>query len=218
MLEQKMLVGRYINLTLNTPPPPHFNDGDFMLVPVQDCYLQESTGGRFTSVRVSAVIAGGGPKAHRKFKWLPWVPGAISETNLVGTDVLTGPMSGCWLVTYRKANGVPHAGHLGTVDLAQPNAAARNAAVNGAWNAFATAHAGQVIGGFNPLRHWNGAYPPSQPGEGAIKIFGLYTTDNHFYAIGAYPQGSTTMLRIAGIQLINSVPVARLQHVDQPGP
>lgn len=211
MLEQKLIVNRFINLNLAVPPAPAFTDGDFVLVPVQDCYLQESSG---IFKKTSEVTGGTGPKAHRRFKWLPWVPGAISEIALVGTDVLTGPMSGCWLVTYRKANGVPHAGHLGTED----SNAVRNAAVNGAWNQYATNHPGRVIGGFNPLRHWQGNYPASKDGEGAIKIFGLYTVSGEFYIIAAYPQGSSSMLRIAGIQRVASATVGRLQHVDQAGP
>jgi hypothetical protein len=125
MLEQKLIVNRFINLTLAPPPAPAYADGAFVLVPVQQCYLQESTG---FFKKTSTVQAGVGPKAHRNFKWLPWLPGAISEVALIGADVLTGPMSGCWLVTYRKPNGVPHAGHLGT-DIASP---VRTAAVNAA--------------------------------------------------------------------------------------
>ena len=142
---------------------------------------------------------------------------AHSEVALVGTDVLTGPMSGCWLVTYRKANGVPHAGHLGT-DVASP---AGTAAVNGAWNAFALAHPGDVIGGFNPLRHWIGPYPTRNANEPAIppKIFGLYTTNNQYYIMVAFQQANpATLMRIAGIQQVASSPIARLQQVDLPGP
>ena len=214
MLEQKLIVNRFIDLNLAHAAAPPYADGAFVTVPVQQCYLQESTG---VFTKTSAVQAGVGPKAHRNFKWLPWLPGAISEVALVGADVLTGPMSGCWLVTYRKANGVPHAGHLGT-DVASP---VRTAAVNAAWNVFATGHPADVIGGFNPLRHWVGPYPARRAGEPAAppKIFGLYTTANQFYVIVAYQQTNpATLLRIAGIQQVASATVARLQEVDLPGP
>src|SRR5437016_5586767 len=104
MLERKLIVNRLINLNLAHAVAPHYADGDFVRVPVQDCYLQQSTG---VFTKTSGVRAGTGLKAHRNFKWLPWLPGAISEVALVGADVLTGPMSGCWLVTYRKPTGVP---------------------------------------------------------------------------------------------------------------
>ena len=213
MLEQKLIVDRYFDFNVVNAAPPVGPLGSFALMPVQDCYLQESTG---VFGKTSAVTAGAGPKAHRNFKWLPWVSGRISEVALVGSDVLTGPMSGCWLVTYRKANGVPHAGHLGT-DIASP---AGTAAVNATWNNFATVSPGSVIGGFNPLRHWNGAIPAKKQNDAASpRIFGLFTTSNEFYVMVAYQQtNQTTRFRIAGLQRINSSPVARLQHVDQPGP
>ncbi len=213
MLEQKLIVDRLINLNIANPPPPAGAAGSFATMPVQDCYLEESSG-IFT--KTSTVHMAAGPKAHRNFKWLPWVSGRISEVALVGSDVLTGPMSGCWLVTYRKPNGVPHAGHLGT-DIADPIG---TAAVNATWNNFALANPGDVIGGFNPLRHWNGAIPASKSGDvSAPRFFGLFTTANQFHIVVAYQQ-TTNMnkLRIAGVQLVATAGLARLQQVDLPGP
>lgn len=213
MLEQKLIVDRFIDLNIANKAPPAGPVGSFALMPVQDCYLQESSG-IFT--KTSSVQLAAGPKAHRNFKWLPWVPGRISEVALVGTDVLTGPMSGCWLVTYRKAAGVPHAGHLGT-DVADP---VGTAAVNATWNNFAIANPANVIGGFNPLRHWNGAIPASKGGDQPNpRIFGLFTTTNQYYVVVAYQQASQqTKLRVAGIQQVASSTVARLQQVHTPGP
>src|SRR5262245_27070643 len=128
MLQQKLIIDRYIDLNLNVPAIPAFNQGDFVTVTTYDCYLQESTG---VFKKSSGIQAGLGAKAHRNFRWLPWIPGAIAETPLAGVDVLTGPMSGCWLVTYRRG-GQTFAGHLGT-DVADPTG---TAAVNNAWNAF----------------------------------------------------------------------------------
>jgi hypothetical protein len=182
-------------------------------MPVQDCYLQESTG---VFTKTSGIVAGTGPKAHRNFKWLPRVSGRISEVALVGSDVLTGPMSGCWLVTYRKPSGVPHAGHLGT-DVADP---AGTAAVNNTWNNFALANPARVIGGFNPLRHWVGGIPASTGGDQPNpRFFGLYTTNNQFHILVAYQQAAQpAKLRIAGIQNVASSSLARLQQVHTPGP
>jgi hypothetical protein len=217
MLEQKLVVGKFFNLTLVPPAMPPFANGDFVLVPVQQCYLMESSG---VFTKTSLVQAGPGPKAHRNFKWLPWVPGAISEVALTGgADVLTGPMSGCWLATYRKPNGVPHAVHLGT-DVGKD---VENAAVNGAWNAFALANPVDIIGGFNPIRHWVGAFPARRGDDDNVPptIFGLFTTAGEFHIIVAFKQAAPapgTLLRIAGIQQIPTSTLARLQAVDQPGP
>ncbi|MGH6990887.1 MAG: hypothetical protein ACREE3_13400, partial [Stellaceae bacterium] len=130
--------------------------------------------------------------------------------QLVGSDVLTGPMSGCWLVSYRKANGVPHAGHLGT-DIAHP---VETAAIKANWNNFAQNHPVDVIGGFNPFNAWVGAFPAAERGEGPPRIFGLFTTANEYYIVFTYQQTNpTTMVRIAGVQQAHSSPLATLQHV-----
>ncbi|HJQ58075.1 MAG TPA: hypothetical protein VJ890_14290 [Vineibacter sp.] len=212
MLEQKLIVDRFIVMTFNNAAPPPGAAGSFATMPVQDFYLQESTG---IFSKTSTVQAGTGPKAHRKFKWLPWVSGRISEVALVGTDVLTGPMSGCWLVTYKKANGVPHAGHLGT-DIAN---VAGTTAVNTTWNNFAVARPGDVIGGFNPLRHWNGAIPTARGDDQTNpRFFGLFTTGNQFHIVVAFQQkANQSKLRIAGIQPAASSTLARLQQVHTAG-
>lgn len=215
MLEQKLIVGRYLDFPqaiLGQPGMlPTQTPGDMVTCQPNQFHIQESTG---VFTKTSVIVAGAGP-AHRTFTWLPYTPGLITVVALVGADVLTGPMSGCWLATYRKPNGVPHAAHVGT-DVAS---VARTAAVNTAWNLHATAHAGDIIGGFNPLRHWNGANPAGKAGETAGKMYALYTTNNHYYVVFLWQQGNpTNRFRIAGLQLINSVTVARLQHVDQPGP
>ncbi|HEX3877401.1 MAG TPA: hypothetical protein VHW24_10465 [Bryobacteraceae bacterium] len=215
MIEAKLIVGRFINLPNAVVMPPGLvlgAVGSFQLVGLQTCHIQESTG---VFTKTSGIQAGAGAKAHRNFRFLPWLSGRISEVDLVGSDVLTGPMSGCWLISYRKPNGVPHAAHLGT-DVASP---VGTAAVNNTWNNYAIANPGNVIGGFNPLRHWNGALPVGRPGEnGTPRFFGLFTTAGQYYTIVTFQQlANTALLRIAGVQLTPTVTVARLQQVDQPG-
>jgi hypothetical protein len=56
------------------------------------------------------------------------------------------------------ANVVPHAVHLGT-DVGKD---VENTAVNGAWNAFALANPGDIIGDFNQIRHWAGTFRHAQ--------------------------------------------------------
>ncbi len=216
MFEQKLIVGRFINLPNAVVMPPNVAlgaVGSFVRVPLQTCYLQESTG---VFTKTSQVQAGAGAKAHRNFRFLPWLSGRISEVDLVTTDVLTGPMSGCWLVTYRKPNGVPHAAHLGT-DVANPGG---TAAVNLAWNNHALANPGDVIGGFNPLRHWNGVLPVAAHGENGVpRFFGLFTRAGQYYSIVTFQQlNNGALLRVAGVQPTISAPLARLQQVDLPGP
>lgn len=216
MFEQKLIVGRYINLPNAVVMPGGLvlgAVGSFQLVPLQTCNLQESTG---VFTKTSVVQAGVGAKAHRSFRFLPWLSGRISEVDLVTTDVLTGPMSGCWLVSYRKPNGVPHAAHLGT-DVASP---VGTAAVNATWNGHALANPGTVIGGFNPLRHWNPPLPVAKTDENGVpRFFGLFTVAGQYYIIVTFQQlSNASLLRIAGVQLTPSSTLARLQQVDLPGP
>jgi hypothetical protein len=217
MLEDKLLAGRYINLPNNVVMPPIANlqpVGSFQLVGLTTVHIQESTG---VFTKTSGVAQGASQKAHRNFRFLPWLAGRISEADLQVTDVLTGPMSGCWLVTYRKPNGVPHCGHLGTDVASQAN----TDGVNNTWNNFAVASAGDVIGGFNPFRWWNAnhAIPVAKTGENGVpRFFGLYTTTGEYYTMVAFQVLATpALLRIAGIRLTPSSTLLKLQHVDQPG-
>jgi hypothetical protein len=215
MLEQKLIVDRFLDLpqALLTRPglvPPQ-KPGDFMTHPPKIYHIQESTGA-FT--KTSAVMPGAGP-AHRTFNWLPYTAGLITQVAMLGADVLTGPMSGCFLIIFKMANGVPHVAHVGTHDT-DP---VQTAAVQQAWNAFALAHTADIVGGFNPLRAWIGALPARRAGDGAAYMFGLCTTNNHFHAIFTYQQNNpASRVRIAGVQQIPSGTIQRLQQVQTPGP
>lgn len=52
-------------------------------------------------------------KAHRNFRWLHWQKGKITYLPVAGPDILTGPMSGCWVVIFSMA-GVNYVAHIGT--------------------------------------------------------------------------------------------------------
>jgi hypothetical protein len=115
MIETKLLAGRYIQfqrptfanlrnahvpafVTVNCPPLTMQESNRRSLNPVS------ATGAQ----RVSNVAQGTNPaanKVHRNFKFLPWHQGDISETVL-DRDVLTGPMSGCVIVRYRRRTRV----------------------------------------------------------------------------------------------------------------
>ncbi|MBZ5561874.1 MAG: hypothetical protein LAP13_05580 [Acidobacteriia bacterium] len=215
MLEQKLIADRFLNLpqAMLTRPglvPPH-RPGDFVLYPPQLYHIQDSTG---VFTKTSAVVPGAGAP-HRTFNWLVYTAGLITQVAMLGTDVLTGPMSGCFLIVFRKANGVPHVAHVGTHDTD----AVQTAAVQQAWNAFAQGHLGDIVGGFNPLRAWNGPLPARKAGDGAPYMFGLCTSNNQFYAVFTFQQANpATSVRIAGLQHIASATPQRLQHIDRPGP
>ena len=162
---------------------------------------------QFNRQRTSDVGVGHSPKVHRNFAWLEWLPGVVSEIRPNGVDILTGPMTGCWVTSYLR-RGIRYVGHVGT-DMAPntPNSLAAKAA----WNNFATGAQIGAYTGFNPFNDpWiNGPMPVQQAGEANRKTFALVTAEGHFYTVIAYPQASRpTRIRIAGIQRNNpSLPV-----------
>jgi len=233
MIEQKLIVGRY--LELNTPPPaftgpavagfqevnavvlhiaesqssaaplpqqnaPHgFNPTFKQKVAIGLQRTGQQIESQFDRQRTSATGLGAVAKTHRNFVWLEWLPGFVSEVQPGGMDVLTGPMSGCWITSYLR--GVVHyIGHVGTENL--PTSANSIAARN-AWNAFAAGVPMGAYSGFNPFNDpWTaGPVPAGLPGESARKTFALVTAAGTFHTVIAYPQlNKPTRIRIAGIQ------------------
>lgn len=119
-------------------PNPAFPT-DFANVPNRTYNIAVSNRvGVFDGTRRSAVQAGAHPNAakqHRTFRWLPWVLGKVSCVQLAGSDILTGTMSGCWLVIF-DLNGTDYAGHIGTdTDPNTPNSLQAKAAWRNAVNA-----------------------------------------------------------------------------------
>lgn len=206
MIEQKLIVGRFLNLTI-TGAKPVAALGSFVTQNAMAMTIEESSGSK---IKTSNVVLGTGAKAHRNFQWLHWVPGRICEVPFNNLDVLTGPMSGCYIVNYKRA-GVEYVGHIGT-DLGP--ATANSVAAKNSWNAFATNNPMQVLGGFKPK--WNGTLPPTQPGDhsyGMPTVFGL-VTQREYYTVVTYQQKDFSgKYRIAGLQKDPSVPLATLQHL-----
>lgn len=232
MIEQKLIVGRYIELDTPVPVdsgaaaphgfralnsiPLHINESSSSASPVQQPVVMPGFNPKITDQikiaahqaaahvtaqferqRVSTIGQNAVTKAHRNFVWLEWVPGKVSELQPGNTDVLTGPMSGCWITLYTR-NGIRCVGHIGTeMDPATQNSIdAKNA-----WNAFAAGAPANSIRGFDPFNAWPGAFPAALPGESNLKAFALVTGTNDFYTVIAYPQlAKPKRIRIAGIQ------------------
>jgi len=214
MIEAKLLVGRFLQITTAPTRPMRGVPPIFDIVVCPPLTIQESTrfagplGGHFGQ-KASAVVPGANPnpgKIHRNLKWLPYYEGDISATTQT-CDVLTGPMSGCPLVRYLHAGQI-HVGHIGTV-LGQ---VAVNAAVTGLWNAFALANPGSVLGGFNPF----GAgvpLPPAAIGQDSVaRIWGLITTAGGFFSVQVYQQlNQANYYRVAAVHAVPSMTLAQLQ-------
>lgn len=214
MIEAKLLVGRFLTITVPPARAVTGNPAAFVNVVCPPLRIEESHRKVWhkSGIRESNVLPGANPgKLHRNFKWLPWYKGDISETDLT-VDVLTGPMSGCILVTYLDATGALKAGHVGTVDNAVPNYVNINNNVKGVWNAFANLPGSTVLGGFNPVAITVPAHPPAQPGDTWGQTWGLYTTNGLYYAVQVWQQaGNVNSYRVAAVHQVPSLTLAQLQ-------
>jgi hypothetical protein len=225
VIEAKLIVGRYLTFTpgASRPLPAGAHVPAFVSVTPPSVTILKSKrkdpGSKFNPLRnvggerESSVGAGShATKGRRNFKWLPWYAGDISETAL-DRDVLTGPMSGCTLVSYVKA-GVVTVGHLGTVTVTPSIPATINTNIKAVWNTFANAHPLDVRGGFNPVSAAIPGHPAAQPGDSAGQTWGLFTTGGQFYAVQVWVQtGTANTFRIAAIHLVPSMTLATLQNL-----
>ena len=223
MIQQKLVVGRYLNFaqplqqpTAGAAPAP------FGFTPLQPMplFIQESTG-IFT--KTSAVGAGAhATKGHRDFQWLEYRPGYITEVALT-TDVLTGPMSGCPIVVFRR-NGAITVAHVGTVSSTttlnhvEHEKDDANRAVLATWNNYAQANQGDMIGGFNPVRSLAHVPPATGNDQSAPVVFGVVTTGFQFYSLVLYPQKTDVKLkRIAALQVVNTWTADQMANLPLPG-
>lgn len=231
MIEQKLIIGRY--LELGTWPPTlvgaaangmqevtsvvrHIEESGSVGAPVTPFnpinmslraqigvrlgQAKEAVENQFTNrQRVSGTSTGAVAKTYRNFVWLEWLGGVVSMVQPGAVDVLTGPMSGCWITSFLR-NGTRHVGHVGTVMTA---ADPLSVAARTAWNNFAQGLQMGAMSGFNPFNDWNGAFPLPQPGDGAMKTFAVVTTINTFYTLVTFSQANKpSRVRIAGLQQI----------------
>ncbi|TLM79368.1 hypothetical protein ACONUD_13265 [Microbulbifer harenosus] len=149
----KLIRDRHLTLPQFDQAPSGVNQNfpnDFSPVPNRNYNIQQSTniGSFFHRKRSSQIVAGAhGNKAHRTFRWLPWIIGKVSCVPLAGADILTGRMSGCWLVIFRF-QGVDYAGHIGT-DTAPDTPASLQA--KAAWRNAVNTQQIQPIAAFNPV-------------------------------------------------------------------
>ena len=146
MLETKLIVDRCIHL-----PSQWFKlnvvNGQFLDQPDKPMTLKISKSTKTApdiKVRASSMVPGTNnkeSKEHRNFQWLGWWGGAISQVPR-HKDVLTGPMSGCWIVVYRR-NGIMYVGRIGK----NKDNKEQTTAVVAGWNNWAQANPDSIICG-----------------------------------------------------------------------
>lgn len=213
MIEAKLLVGRYLEFS---PTPKRGLTGNppvMVNVVCPPLTIQESQrkdpGAAYNpfrnvgGVRESQVVGGTNTnpnKVHRNFKWLPWYEGDISTTSFT-CDVLTGPMSGCILVSYIDATGNPMVGHVGTVSVSDTIPASVNTNVKNLWNLYAQAlPQANLVRGFNPTDPAIPGHGPAQGNDAKGETWGLYAQGGGFYAVNVWIQkGGVTNFRVVGV-------------------
>lgn len=219
MIETKLLVGRYIKWS----DPPARKVSKDAVGPWQQYFseilsVMPSTG---VFTKTSQLQSGIHPKIHRTFQWLTYVPGEVSFCQLVpgaqGFDVLTGPMSGCYVTAFKRGETV-YVAHVGTDIALGPE---KNEAIKESWNVFARNNPDDVIKGFNPVTAWTGPFPKSDPKNEDPRptIWGLVTATVPYdlYSIVLYQQKSDRMLvRIAGIEKVPSASKNQLENLPAP--
>ena len=136
-----------------------------------------------------------------RFQFLPYQNGKISVVRQADVDVLSGPMSGCWLVMFLW-QGSYYVAHVVT-DFESKSS---NFLTKAAWNYWVDTEASvTVIAGFNPYAQWCTSpgflsVQPSQGNDAFSKVFGLLTPNRELYSIHAYLQmGAENLYRIAGV-------------------
>jgi hypothetical protein len=210
----KLKEGRYIQFPDNLPNPER-GEARRLVVPTNNFYINQSAreGGKTFGAKQSTMVempAGHGAKAHRNFVWLPYVTGAVTMVPLAQADVLTGQMSGCWLIIcqLRQPPYTKYACHIGTKEESEATHHI-NVAVKKAWKDYYDEGGIDIIGGFNPMRSL-ARIPKKKPDE-VGKGFGLWavmTPTNRFYNVFCFQQG--TFWRIAHVGLVASTPPANL--------
>lgn len=209
---EKLIVGRYIEFVFPAPvmAGPAVNDVQEVTAVVQHITESESLSAPVHALpvgfnpglklkaellgqkvkaelnrqTVSTSGLGANAKAHRNYVFLAWLGGLVSTIRPNGVDVLTGPMSGCWITSFMQA-GQRYAGHVGTVDspLDQQSIDAK-----AAWNGLVATIPPHARAGFRPFNDWVGPRPVAQPGEGAGSTYAIVTAANTFHAMILFPQ------------------------------
>ncbi len=207
MIDIKLLPGRYLNFVR---PASHTRDAHsprFVNVTCPPLTIEESE--KINKQRISDVVPGTNTKKlWRNFKWLPWYEGDISETEL-DCDVLTGPMSGCILASYRRGANLM-VGHIGTVTVSEAAPQSINDNVKNLWNQWALANPAGIRG-FNPVDRSLPVHPPAVGGDSKGDTWGLFTTTGEYYAVQVYIQNNVNHYRIAAVHPVTSMSLHQLQ-------
>jgi hypothetical protein len=135
--------------------------------------------------------------------WLTYKHGHTTRIRRT-TDILTGPMSGCWIVRWTDTNGAKWVGHIGTVESSVVVSQAAKAGFRNGMQGF------PKVRGYNPANAWTRdeiademtkllgvpTHPPSS------KIISLVTSNGRFYSIVMFRLGYGDEYVVGGIRRV----------------
>jgi hypothetical protein len=212
MIETKLIKGRYLNWNIpGTQNAATGNAGDFVTHPPKPLMIEMSQ--THKSMRQSNVLAGANLKKDwRNFQWLDYYPLRTSWVPLGTTDLLTGRMTGCYVVVYDD-NGTVKVAHVGT-ETSKP---AENTQLKNAWNAFAASPGITIIKGFKPSDSVQAVTGPK--GFSQLFIIGGVTVKQDLFTLVLFGQGTpgagnTPSWYIADlVNVTQSLPLSQLTNL-----
>lgn len=191
----KLIVGRYLTLPrwdATIPAVDPTFPPNFLPAPGRFYNIEESTTHVpiFNPTRKSKIRQHQhAHKMHRTFLWLPWLTGNVSCVPLANTDVLTGIMTGCWLVIF-QCNGVQYAGHIGTdLDPQHPNTIQAKAA----WRNAVNTNQIVPVKAFNPVGP-NLPHAATHVHGESVEFYGAFQSNGQVYTL-VLARGHSDVLR-----------------------
>lgn len=184
MSKSKLIKGRYLNWNVpGTQNAQAGEPGDFVTHLPKPMKIEMSA--TVKSMRQSNVVHGTDlNKDWRNFQWLDYYPLRTCWVPLGNTDLLTGRMTGCYVIVYSEDNVVKVA-HVGT-ESTQPKA---NNTLKEKWNAFCALPNVNVIKGFKPSDHVQmGKTPPK--GFSYLFTIGGVTRSQDLFTVVLYGQNA----------------------------
>ena len=187
MIEQQLVRGIRLRWQIPQADTSGPKDGSIINNPARASVL------RYDGVDGKIVDLASAPNVHRMglqvgqaipHDWLTYSHGHTPRIAR-NSDILTGPMSGCWITRWTDAGGQKWVGHLGTVESSVAVSTAAKAGFRAAMNQFAK------VRGFNPANAWDPGEilplmaklrgDPNKPPS--VSIVALVTRTGHFYSL-----------------------------------
>ncbi len=198
MLEEKLKVGSVVQLA-----KPGWTGG---VLAAGSMHAQTQTMLTFGHAVGAGKLVGVNPS----FRWLTYYKGSITTMAFDGLDIVTGDMSGCWLVAY-SVGGTARLAHVGTDYMSAPN----STLVKRTWDFTAQQADHTMLAGFQPNAAWDGHFPAAiKDWSVQGKVWGLVTAQLKLFSIYVFPGvTSMTTFRVAGIQEVASASKHKLSHL-----